>query len=358
MNLVEMVMKSLGGDVATKLASVLNAGETETKQAVGAAVPAMLSGLGSLASSPKGGEKLWSAVQDVDDNIVGNLSEMLAGGQQDAISKMGSGLLKGLFGDGIVNSLVSVLGKFLGGKSALIAKLLPMLAPMVLGTIAKQVKSSGLSLDGLTKLFAGQKENIAKAMPVGLMDSLSSAQGLGDLSGFAQSASVQVGTPQRTGQTVATETASPLRWLLPLIGILAVAAVIYWWVNRPEREVPGVQDAKDKVEETVDQVSNLAIDFDDYFANMGTTFSGITDVDSAKAAVPKLEDMNTQLDSLGEMFGALPAASRPALAKTIESATSKLEEERQRIEGIPGVGDIVKSILDRIFEKLMALVKP
>ena len=114
---------------------------------------------------------------------------------------------------------------------------------------------------------------------------------------------------------------------------------------------------KETVEKAVDQAGTLATDFDDYFSNMGTALTGVTDVDSAQAVVPKLEEMNTQLDSLGKMFEALPAAARPALAKTIESAASKLEEERQRIEGIPGVGDMLKSILDRIFEKLSALLR-
>ena len=33
-----------------------------------------------------------------------------------------------------------------------------------------------------------------------------------------------------------------------------------------------------------------------------------------------------------------------------------LEQERSRVEGIPGVGDILKSILSQIFEKLAAML--
>ena len=53
-----------------------------------------------------------------------------------------------------------------------------MLAPMILGTLSKQVKSGGLDLGGLSSMLLGQKNDIAKAMPAGLMNSLSTAQGL------------------------------------------------------------------------------------------------------------------------------------------------------------------------------------
>jgi CHAD domain-containing protein len=90
---------------------------------------------------------------------------------------------------------------------------------------------------------------------------------------------------------------------------------------------------------------------------MGTALTDVTDVDSAQAALPKLEDMATQLDTLGKAFQSLPSTARPALAQTVATAVKKLESQRQRIEEIPGVGGILKSILDTIFEKLAAMVK-
>ena len=54
MNLVETIMKSLGSDAVAKLANVLGAGEAETKKAVGAAVPAMLSGTRFAGLEPQG----------------------------------------------------------------------------------------------------------------------------------------------------------------------------------------------------------------------------------------------------------------------------------------------------------------
>ena len=229
-----------------------------------------------------------------------------------------------------------------------------MLASVILGSLAKQVKSGGLDLGGLTKILLDQKDNVAHAMPAGLMNSLSAAQGLGDLAGFAKSASGSVGSAARATGAAAAEAASPLRWLVPLVVVLAAAAGTYWFVNRPAPDATG---ADKTIENAVAQVGTVTNDFDDYFANMGTALTGVTDVDSAQAALPKLEGMATQLDTLGKALESLPAASRPALAETMATAVKQLESQRQRIEKIPGVGDMLKSILDRIFEKLAALLR-
>ena len=68
--------------------------------------------------------------------------------------------------------------------------------------------------------------------------------------------------------------------------------------------------------------------------------------------------MNTQLDSLGKMFEALPAACIARLwprrlNRRRASSRRNVRESRE----FRGVGDMLKSILDRIFEKLSALLR-
>ncbi len=189
MNLVEQMMKQLlAGDTLGQLADAAGAGQDDTKKAISAAVPALLSGLGSLASKPEGANKLWSTLKSVDDNAISDLGGMLSGGKSDQVAKTGTSILESLFGKGMIAALISALASFLGGKTALVTKLLPMLAPFLIGMIGKQVKSGGLDLGGLTKLILGQKGNIAAAMPQGLLSSLTGVQGLGDLTGFAKGA--------------------------------------------------------------------------------------------------------------------------------------------------------------------------
>ena len=375
MNLVETILKSLGGDALANLARSLGIGEEETKAAAGAAVPALLSGLGSLAASPDGAKKLWSAVKGVDDTVPADFARLVGGEEQDVLSKMGSGLLEGLFGKSTLSALTNVLGKFLGGKTALVTKLLPMIAPLIMGTLSKQVKEKGFDLGGLTKMLAGQKDNIAKAMPSGLMSSLSSAQGLGDLAGFAKGASDTVASAGRaassTTRAAAATAASPLRWAVPLLLLAVVLGGLYWMNNRTEPGVVGenadpiatqevVMDevVTNTVQKPVDQAATMKENLDDSLSNIGTTLKDITDIESAKAALPKLEDMSSRFETLKTTFNALPEASRPTIAKAADASLGKLEEQRERIEQIPGVGEILKPILDRIFETLSAITRP
>ena len=368
MNLVDTILNSLGGNTGRSLADALGADEQDTSRAVKAAVPALLGSLGALASKPDGANNLWSALQKVDDNVVGNFANMLVPGKQDSLIKTGSGLLEGLLGKVSLGALLSVLAKFLGGKTALVTKLLPMLAPFILGSISKSVKSGGLDLGGLVKMLAGQKNNIASAMPAGLLNSLSEAQGLGDLAGFARgasnlasetgrAASHAAGSAARATSAAATRAASPLSWLLPLLLIAAAAIGIWWFMNRPRADVADATKAAGNVaKSTVDAATQLTGQFNDFFKNMGTSLGGITDVASAQAALPKLEEMGKQLDSLTSLFKGLPATAQPALVQSIKSATTQFETERKRIEALPGVGEILKSIFDQIFRKLASFV--
>ena len=183
---------------------------------------------------------------------------------------------------------------------------------MVLGSLKKQVVSNGLDLSGLTKMLLGQKANISRAMPQGLMKSLANTQDLGDLAGFAQSASAGVTAASRAASSTARATrdaavqgASPMRWLLPLLLLAAAVCGIYWMMNRAGRDATGVQKT---VEQATDQIGNQVADltngFEDFFTDIGSTLTGVSGVASAEAVLPKLQSMGTQLDSLSKLFAA------------------------------------------------------
>jgi hypothetical protein len=123
--------------------------------------------------------------------------------------------------------------------------------------------------------------------------------------------------------------------------LLTAIVVGLYWLNRP----------------APDQVSGLTSQFTDYFDGMNTLLAGVTDADSAQAALPQLQEMDTRLDSLGELLQGLPEASRPVVTQIVESSLGKLQEERQRIAQIPVVGNLLESILGQIFDKLSALVQ-
>ena len=61
MNLIEIILKQLlSGDILGSLAGALGTSQDDAKKAISASVPAMLSGIGSMASKPEGADKLWN----------------------------------------------------------------------------------------------------------------------------------------------------------------------------------------------------------------------------------------------------------------------------------------------------------
>jgi small-conductance mechanosensitive channel len=83
-----------------------------------------------------------------------------------------------------------------------------------------------------------------------------------------------------------------------------------------------------------------------------TALEGITDKASAEAALPSLEGVKTKLDELGATVGKLPDAGKEALASLLDDSLPELQALVTKVEGIEGVGEVVKPTLDSIVATL------
>jgi small-conductance mechanosensitive channel len=83
-----------------------------------------------------------------------------------------------------------------------------------------------------------------------------------------------------------------------------------------------------------------------------SVLEGITDKASAEAALPSLEGVKTKLDELGATVGKLPDAGKEALASLLDDSLPELQALVTKVEGIEGVGEVVKPTLDSIVATL------
>lgn len=370
MNIVEMILKLLGGDTLKQLSSVLGESPEGVQKALAAIVPTLLSGVGGLASKPQGAEKLWNSLRSVDDTLSDNLGSVIAKGGADELAKKGTNILEDLMGKQSLLALIGPLAKFLAGNTALVSKLLPMVAPLILSVISKQVKSGGLDMGGLLKMLLSQQGNISRAIPADLAKGLAGIQGLGDLTSFASGAA---GAVSNAGSQAAQESTN---WLLPLLALAALIGGLLWWLSQAKPVVKEAGDAgaaamqkatkdmaaatKDMAAKTTvvaDPVKALTEDFTGYFKNIDGALDGITDVDTAKAAVPNLEKLAGQFDDLTGLFNKLPEAGRTGLLGLLEGGQKTLTEKTDKVLGIPGVGELLKPLLEGLLEKVAALIK-
>lgn len=90
-------------------------------------------------------------------------------------------------------------------------------------------------------------------------------------------------------------------------------------------------------------------------ASLQQIFAGVTDAASAKLAEPKLKDAAAQVDKASAAIMALPEAARATVATQAKPAVANLKDQVAKILAIPGVGDVLKPIVEPMMAKLSAI---
>ena len=198
-SIFEMITQKLDGNRVQQIAGELGTNEQTTQKAIQAALPALLGGITkNVTGTPGGARALAGALdRDHDGSIIDDLPGMLSG-----LSGQGGGL-GGLLGT--ATSLLGgssqanqrtmngagILGHILGNKRgaieqnisqtsgldlASVAKLLPMLAPIVMGFLGKMKRQNNLDEGGLVSMLTQERSQIDQQAPaagglLGLLDS-------------------------------------------------------------------------------------------------------------------------------------------------------------------------------------------
>lgn len=153
---------------ADKIGSRIGADPDRTKTAIHAAVPALLAALGQNVEQGSGVKE--AIERDHDGSIIDQLSDYLSGNAQlSPRTTNGAGILDHTLGD-----RQSEMAQALSAKSGLdlgsIAKLLPLLAPIVMGMLGKKGRSGGgssggFSLDNIGDLLNREKADARSTNP-------------------------------------------------------------------------------------------------------------------------------------------------------------------------------------------------
>ncbi|MFM1904709.1 MAG: hypothetical protein RLZZ440_2609, partial [Planctomycetota bacterium] len=257
-------------------------------------------------------------------------------------------------------------------------KLLPYLAPIVLGMVAKQF-SGRPDASGVQRLFSEQASNISRAMPKGLS--------LGDLGSLLPSGS---GSQSHGHSHHESESGVP-GWLLPLLALAAIGVGAYLWnQNRVKQEAEGeggavvVQEElkegpiTDTVTEVIEERGNSIVDTvqevlsidpkfveavrigknaTELFGGLTSVFKGITNEDTARAAIPELEKLAPMLGALETEAGNLPADEQPAFADFIGKNLGMLQKVIDTVMAIPGVKDLLGPVVGPMVETLAKMAK-
>lgn len=386
MDLVKSAISSSG--VADQIGSAAGLDKSKTNSAIDAAIPVLLSGLMKKASTPSGASELSNIFkkQDAEPSILDNLGSLVTGGAGSKLLGMGSSLLPMLLGSSQA-SIVSVLMKLLGIGDKGVLGLLGSLAPIVMGVVGKQAKSAGGFDPGvLTNLLGGQSNFLSSALP----NELKGVMGLADLGKQASETvtnaarnTTRENTTRERGYVApapAAPASNPLSWLLPLLALAALGFLGYTFMSGTKKEevktpvvrtpapvpetAPAIKPAPEVVAAPLElpklelpggmSIEDLQKKLAGSFDGITETLGGITDVDTAKGAVSKLQEAAKAYADLG--MDKMPAAATSTLVPVIKPLFEKVGGLLNGLYLIPGVKEIIEPVLGPMVQSVSKMM--
>jgi hypothetical protein len=369
-NLVSLVLQYATPEMIGRIATAFGLDRSSANTAVSASVPGLLAALSSAAMQPGGAQKLAdAAMQHV--GAPDKLASILAGGTQTTVADKGARFLSSLLGGQDHAALAAAVAKVAGVSQGASNSLLGVLAPVVLGTIAKQQGAGGLNPSNIVSLLSAQKDNIAAALPSGLRNQLSGTGMLDSLRGVVGAATATAGEGTRAAisaaQTVtntgvraasgAIDSASARpKWLYWAIPAAAVAALVLYLINNPlEQVAQHAPQVTGSVQSVVIGGLDMGKQVSDSLAGLRTSLVGITDAASATAVQSKLQQITIQLDKVSDVAAQLSPDQRKIIAGIVKPAMQSLNQQFDKVLVIPGASDVLKPSIDVLKAKLATL---
>ena len=171
-SILDLLADSIGGDNVGQIAQAIGADRGKTQTAVAAALPAILTALNRNTNTTAGAQSLGRALdRDHDGSLLDHLGGFL-GGQLTGKQADGGGILGHVLG-GQRQQVEQGVAKASGLDMAQVAKLLPILAPIVLAALGKRKRQAGLDEAGLSGILGEDATRARQSAPSGVIGALS-----------------------------------------------------------------------------------------------------------------------------------------------------------------------------------------
>jgi len=118
-----------------------------------------------------------------------------------------------------------------------------------------------------------------------------------------------------------------------------------------ESSKASLQEVQEAMPEGVD-LSKISGALDGVFGSASSTLKGITDVESAKAAIPSLELASEKLDGVAGLIRRLPEAAKGPIGGMVEAGISTLQPLIDKASALPGVGPVLEPVITPMVEML------
>lgn len=239
-NLMTELMNGFRGDSLNSIASALGQNPATTQSAFAAALPALIGGIVNKATTTDQARNLLELItrNKLDSDTFAHPSTAVkASGGIDSLMTVGGPLMEAIFGNrsGAISEWVASRA---GVNRSSSSSLLSIALPIVLGLIAKRIRSTGWNASNLVRLMDDQRAYLQDA-PAGL------ARVLGEEETTPTTGHVRTDDPdvrrRHVSATPVYETAPRNRnvwlWALPLLFLIPLAGYFLSRHDGPRRDV-------------------------------------------------------------------------------------------------------------------------
>lgn len=175
--LVDGILEQLGPAGMAQIARGLGADESAVGGAVAAAIPAIIAGMANNTRRDDGAESLSNALNDHSPSIFEDLGSLLGGGGASDGAKI-LGHVLGQRRPAVEENIAQQSGVNID----LIMKLLPILAPLVMGYLSKQKQSKDLDPGSIGAMLNAERQQVETRQPgLGGLASILDADGDGSV---------------------------------------------------------------------------------------------------------------------------------------------------------------------------------
>ncbi len=158
MNIEGLLGQVMGGGNLGAISQTIGADESTTSTAIQAALPMLIGAMARNTSSEDGASALAGALdRDHDGSVLDDIAGFVMGG--GAQQSNGAGILGHIFG-GNQPAVEQGVSQASGLDMSLVAKLLPLLAPIVMGYLGRQKQEQGMDAGALAGMLGGASEQM------------------------------------------------------------------------------------------------------------------------------------------------------------------------------------------------------
>lgn len=393
MSIIGMISQYVTPAMLQQIAKKLGVQPAVVENAMGAAIPAILSGILGSTRSRSGADAFEAALGNQKAGGLEGLDALLERDTTD-VTTGGRDMLGAILGGTRMDALKSGISSYSGTSGAATESLIGMAGTVIMGAFGKTANDNNLDSAQVLQRLGSERDEIAGVIPPefadklgasGLLDALSDKMDrVGTTTGAAAapatSRSAAAATNKSVNQNAAksstaarTAAAHPVaargsrpwwQWVLGVLILLGILWYLAGMFNRPEPEPAPEATAPAPAATTPDPVpaetettetAEVGTALSETLASLTSTLGGITDAETAQTAVPDLTSLSDSLTDLQGRIATLPETAATELKTTVSGALPALQTTVDQLLGNSALGDILRPVLTGIMDSLRSI---